>query len=179
PRSPEPERGGNGREIDVPEVIGVPGGDDVSGFLGSMVGSWPFPVAKHPTYRRWGEVKTGAGENLSEFHLLEGRTEDLEAPHEVGDEIGELAHRLGQADQCVRALFIETPHPGGDGEWAHEEDAGGLGEGPPTSGAKFEDRQPLRCRIMGPSVCLELLHAGILDTDLFAKELDLLLQAIP
>src|SRR5436309_1857734 len=149
PRSPEPERGGNGREIDVPEVIGVPGGDDVSGFLGSMVGSWPFPVAKHPTYRRWGEVKTGAGENLSEFHLPEGRTEDLEAPHEVGDEIGELAHRLGQADQCVRALFIETPHPGGDGEWAHEEDAGGLGEGPPTSGAKFEDRQPLRCRIMG------------------------------
>ena len=39
PRSPESERCGNGREIDVPEVIGVPGGDDVSGFLGSMVGS--------------------------------------------------------------------------------------------------------------------------------------------
>ena len=33
PGGPEAQRRGNGCEIDVPEVFGVPGGDDASGFL--------------------------------------------------------------------------------------------------------------------------------------------------
>jgi hypothetical protein len=66
-----------------------------------------------------------------------------------------------------------------DGEWADQEDTSGLGESPTSCGAKFEDLESRGRRIKGRSVRLELLHAGILDTDLFAKELDLLLLAIP
>jgi len=55
---------------------------------------------------------------------------------------------------------------------------GGLGKGPAASGPKFENRQPRRGWIMGPSVGIELFHAGVLYSDLLAKELDLLLEPI-
>jgi len=38
---------------------------------------------------------------------------------------------------------------------------------------KFEDGQARRGWIIGPSVGLDLLHAGVLDTDLFAQKGDL------
>jgi len=123
-------------------------------------------------------VETGAGEDLGSFHFSECRTQNLETPHEVRDEIGKPVHRFGQADERIRAFLIETPHPGRDRERGHQEDSGGLGKRPTPSGAKFEGRQSLRGRIMGSSVGLELLHAGILDADLFSQELDLLLQPI-
>jgi hypothetical protein len=40
-------------------------------------------------------MEAGAGEDLGGFHFPEGGTEDLETPHEVGDEIGELVYRFG------------------------------------------------------------------------------------
>jgi hypothetical protein len=116
---------------------------------------------------------------LGDSHFPEGRTKNLETPHEVGNEIGELVHRLRQADEGIRSFFVETSHPGRNRERSYEEDPGGLGERPAASGPKLKDGQSSRGWIMGASVGFDLLHPGILDTDLLAKELDLLLQAIP
>ena len=163
----------------MPEVVRLPGGDDARGRLKYPLGLGPPRIPLHPANRRRAEVETSAGENLSELHFPEGGTEDLETPHEVGDEIGELVHWFGQADQGIGAFLLETPHPGGYGERAHQKDACGLGKVPAPRGRKFENRLALRRGIMGASVRLELLHAGILYADLLAKELDFLLQAIP
>src|SRR4030095_12298806 len=120
----------------------------------------PLRIPLHPANRRRAEVETSAGENLSELHFPEGGTEDLETPHEVRDEIGELVHGFGQTDQGIGAFLLETPHPGGDGEWADQEDSSGLGESPTTGNAKFEDSQPVSGWIIGPSMGLDLFHAA-------------------
>jgi hypothetical protein len=101
----------------------------------------------------------------------ESLREELFAP--VRDEMPGYLSR-----QSVRSFLIETPHPGGDGERRHQEDPGGLGERPAASGAKLENRQPLCRRIMGPSMCRKLLHAGILDSGLFAQQLGFRLEPI-
>jgi len=123
-------------------------------------------------------VKTGAGENLGNFHLPEGGAEGSETLYEVSDEIGELVRWFRQADERIGPLLIETPHPGSNRERSYEKDPGSLGKGPAASGSKFQNRQSLGGRIMGASVRLELLHAGILDADLFAKEMDFLLEPV-
>jgi hypothetical protein len=118
------------------------------------------------------------GEDLSEFHLAESRTENLESLDEVSDEIGEPVHWLRLADECVRPLLIETAHPGSDGERAHQEDASGLGEGPAADGTKFENGQSGSRGVMGSPVRLNLLHSGVLDANLFAQELDFLAKPV-
>src|SRR5713101_8287592 len=119
-------------------------------------------------------METRAGQNLGNLDLAQGRAEDPETLHEVADELRELVHRLGQADERIRPLLIETPHPRSDGERSHQEDPGGLDGRPAACGTKLEDCQPRYGWIMGSSVCFELLHAGVLYSDLFAQELDLL-----
>jgi len=101
PGDPETQCGRHGRKIDVPEVIGVPGGKDARGLLGGTARSWPFPIAKHPTFRRWGEVKACASKDLGNFHLPERRTENFQAPHDVPDELGKAIDRFGQLDERV------------------------------------------------------------------------------
>lgn len=54
PGDPEAERRRYGRQIDVPEMIGVPGDDHALGLLGIMARSRPSPVAKHPANGRRG-----------------------------------------------------------------------------------------------------------------------------
>src|SRR5215510_3094718 len=124
-------------------------------------------------------MESRTGENLGGFHLPEGRAQSLETSYEIGDDVRKPVHRFGQTDKRVRTFLIETPHPRGDGEWADQENTSGLGESPTPCGAKFEDRQPVSGWIMGPSMGLDLFYPGILDADLFAQELDLLLLAIP
>jgi len=120
-------------------------------------------------------VEPGAGENLGEFHFSENRTEDLETPHEVTDEVGEPIHRFGQTDKRIGPFFIEAPHPGRNRERSYEKDPGGLSKGPTASCPKLENLQPRRRRIVGASVGFDLLHSGILDTDLLAEQLDFLM----
>jgi hypothetical protein len=138
----------------------------------------PTRIPLHPAHRRRPEVETRASEDLGCFDLSKGRTENPKTPHEVSDEVGKPVHRFGQTDERIRAFLIETPHPGSDGERGHQEDPGSLGEGPATCGPKLEDRQTLGGRIMWTSMRLKLLHAGILDADLLAEQLDLLLEPV-
>jgi hypothetical protein len=122
PGNPETECGRHGRQIDVPQVIGVSGGDRARGLLGSTARAGQFLVAEHPTHRRWAEVKACASEDLSDFHLSERRAKGFQAPHDVTDELGKAIDRFGQLDECVGAFLVEPGHPGGDGERAHLED---------------------------------------------------------
>jgi hypothetical protein len=147
-------------------MIGVPGGDDARELLGSAARSWPSSIVKHPTHRRWGEMQTGASEDLGDLHVPEGRAESFQAPHDVTDELGKAIDRFGQLDECVGPFLFESGHPRGDGERAHQEDPRRLSESPAASGAKLENGQS-GCRgIVRSSVRLDLLHPGVLDADL-------------
>ena len=50
PGGPESKRSWNGRQIKVPEVIGVPGGDDARGALGSFPRSGLFVLMNSVAY---------------------------------------------------------------------------------------------------------------------------------
>jgi len=134
------------------------------------------PVAATPPPESLlGELRAPVGDEVSRPL---SRTENSKTPHEVGDEVRKLVHRFGQTDERIRALLIETPHPGGDGERAQQENTSGLGESPTPCGAKFEDRQPVSGWIMGPSMGFDLLHTSILDANLLTKDLDLVLKPV-
>src|SRR5712691_2749869 len=87
PRGPEPEGGGHGREIDVPEVIHLSGGDGARGYLVSRAGD-RRSLPQHPAHCRGTEVETCTGEDLGDLDHAKGGAEDLEAPDEVADEVG-------------------------------------------------------------------------------------------
>jgi hypothetical protein len=144
PRRPEAEDGGHRRQVHVPELIQFSGGDDSTGWLKNVSRFGPPRILLHSANRRRSEVEARAGENLGGFHFSQGRTENLEAPHDVTDEVGKLVHRFGQTNQGVGSFLVETPHPGGDGERAHLKDPCRLGERPGSGGSQFEDRQPRR-----------------------------------
>src|SRR6266571_5341165 len=108
----------------MPEAIRMASGDNARGWLKNLSRLGPSRVPLHAANGRRPEVESGAGEDLGDFHLPEGRTEEFETPHDVAYEVGKLVHRFRQADERVRALLIETPHPRGDGERGHQEDPG-------------------------------------------------------
>jgi len=174
PGGPEAERSGNGREINVPKVIRPPSGDAARARLTRWLRLGPSRVPLHPANGRRPEVEARPGQDLGAFHFSESRAEDLEALHEVSDKVRKLVHRFGQTDERIRPFLVETAHPRRDREWSQQEDPSGLGERPAADGAKLEDRESRGRRIVGAFVGVELLHAGILDSDLFAQELDLL-----
>src|SRR6266571_5006739 len=152
PRGPEPGGGRHGREIDVPEVIRLSGGDLARSCLESRAGDRRSCLPQHPAHCRGTEVETCTGEDLGDLYLAHGGAEDLEMPHEVADEVGEFVHRLRQADDGVWAFFVDPRRPGGDGGRSHEEGAGSLRERPTACGPQLEDRQPRCRRIVGPSL---------------------------
>jgi len=114
PGGPEAECSGDGGQVYVPEMIRLPGGHDTRGRLRSIARLGLSRIVQHPPHRGGSEMETRPGEDLSYLHLPQRWAEDSEPLHEVGDEIGESVHRFGQADEGIRALLIETPHPGGD-----------------------------------------------------------------
>jgi hypothetical protein len=86
PRSPEAEGGGNGGQIDVPEVIRFTGGHDVTGWLKNLSRLGAPRILLHPANRGGSEVETRAGEDLGHLHLTELGAENLAAPHDVADD---------------------------------------------------------------------------------------------
>ena len=174
PGGPEAERRGNSRQIHMPQVIGVPGGDDAGRLFRGTARSWPFPIAKHPAHGCWGEAQTGASEDLGDLHFSESGAWEFQASHQVADELGKAIDRFGQLDERVGPLLIEPCHPGGDCERAHLKDPRRLGERPATDGAKLENGQSRCLGVVGSSVGLDLLHSGVLDASLFPQELNLL-----
>ena len=108
PGGPEPKRSGNGGEIDVPEVIRPSGGDSARRRLESRARLRWRSLPQHSTHRRGSEVETGAGVDLCDLDLPQGRAENLEASHEVADEVGKLVHRLRQTDEGLRPDLVEA-----------------------------------------------------------------------
>jgi hypothetical protein len=115
---------------------------------------------------------------MTKRYRPEGGAEELEAFHEVSDELGKAIDRFGQLDECIRPFLVEPRRPRGNREWAHLKDSRRLGERPTANGAELEDGQSRRRRVVGSSVRLDLLHASILDADLLAQQLDLLSKPV-
>jgi hypothetical protein len=115
PGGPESQRRGNGREIHMPGVIRLPGGDDAEVCLSDLPRVGPTRAPKHPTNRRRLKVQTCAGEDLGDFHLSEGGAEGFRTVHKVADEPGNSIDRFGQLNERVGSFLIEPGHPGGDG----------------------------------------------------------------
>jgi hypothetical protein len=163
----------------MPELIRLPCGDGTAGWLKNVSRLGPRRIVLHPANRCRTEVEARAGENLGGFHFPEDGTQDFQALHDVVHEVREFVHRLGQTDERIRTFLIESAHPRGDGERTYQEVSGGLGERPAADGAKLKDCQSRSWRVVGSSMGLKLLHPGILDADLLAKEMDFLLQPVP
>lgn len=149
PRGPEAKRGGNARQIDMPQVVRLPGGDDARRWLQGPAGFRGSRRAQHPADGRRAEVQTRTCENPGDPDSPHGGAEDLQPPPEVADEVGEPVHRLGETDESVGPLFIEAAHPRGNGRRGDQKAHGGLGQRPATRRAKLEDGQPLGGRVMG------------------------------
>jgi hypothetical protein len=178
PGDPEAQGGGDGGQIHMPKLLGLFRAHNTRRRLRNFPRLGPPCIALHPSNRRGPEVEASPGEDLRGSHLSKGRAENLETPYDVGDEVGKSVHRFGQADESIRTLLIEPAHPGGNRKGGHQEDSSGLGEGPASGGAKFEDRQSRRGGIMRPPVRLDVIHSSILDADFFSEEVDFLLQPI-
>ena len=69
PRGPEPEGGGHGREIDVPEVIRLSGGDVARSCLESRAGDRRSCLPQHPAHCRGTEVEPARARIWSIFTL--------------------------------------------------------------------------------------------------------------
>lgn len=179
PGDPEAERGRRGGQVHMPEVVRLPSGDDARRQTHTRrLASRRSISAQHSVDGRGGEVKTGTRKDLRDLDLPHPWTEDLEAPDNVADELGEPVHRLVQRKESMGPLLVEARGPGGDGEGGDQEGPGGLSEGPGSRGPQFQDGEALGRGIVGPFLGFEVLHAGVLDADRLAQEPNLLLQAV-
>src|SRR6266581_2933869 len=145
PRNPESKGGGNGRQVDMPEVVRLANGDDTRRCLRGQERLRRSRRAQHPADRGRAEVQTRTGQNPGDLDSPHGGAEDLQPPHDVANEVGEPIHRFRQPNESISPVVVEARRPGGDGEGSHEEGAPGLGEGPRPRGAELQDGQSL-CR---------------------------------
>jgi len=99
PRRPEAERSRDGTEIAVPDVIWIPGGHGTREGARHRCGRGPRSVGQHPLDGGRSKVQTRPAENLSNLDLSHRRTQHLEPPHDVGDEIGEPVHGITSLDE--------------------------------------------------------------------------------
>ena len=128
PRNPEAQGGGEGGQIDVPEVIWLFCAHDPRRRLRNLARLGPPCIPLHSANCGRPEVETRAGEDLGGFHVPEGGAEDFQAPHDVTDELGKSIDRFGQLNERVGPLLVEPGYPGGDRERAHLKDLRHLGE---------------------------------------------------
>ena len=169
PLNPEAERGWNGREIAMPDVIRSAGGHGAVVAPGSdQIRFWSSWFLQHSTNRRRSEMQASPTEHVGDADLAHRGAEHLQAAHEVDDEFRELVDGLGNLDESVRSLLVEPPHPGRDGGGSEKEVCCGLSLRPGSGGAKFEDREPFDRRVVGPTVGRDLVHASVLDALLLA-----------
>jgi hypothetical protein len=92
PCGPESKGGGHGRQVEVPFMIRTLGGDDSRVDYRCLNKASSRSVPQHAAHRCPAEMEIGPAEDLSHLGLSHGRTEDLESPDDVADEVGELVY---------------------------------------------------------------------------------------
>jgi hypothetical protein len=66
-------------------------------------------------------METGPSKNLGNLHLFQHWTEGLQLLHHIPHQVRIPVHRLGQLDQGIRTLLVDTFEPGGDGFGRYQE----------------------------------------------------------
>jgi hypothetical protein len=94
PRGPEAERGRNGRQVDVPEVVRLPGGEHATRCIRGVSGLRWLGRAQHPADRRRPEVQTRTGEDPGDPDSPHRGAKHFQPPDQIGDELGEPIHRF-------------------------------------------------------------------------------------
>ena len=92
-------------------MIRLPGGHDTSGRLRSMAKLGLSHIVQHPPHRGCSEMETRPGKDLGDLDLPQSGAEDPETSHEIAEEVGELVHQIGQADERIRAFLVEAHRP--------------------------------------------------------------------
>jgi len=178
PGDPESADGGNGRQVEMPNAIGAFGGDDPGLRRSAGYGFGLRSALDHPTDCRCAEVQSRPREHASDPTRSHPRAQRPQAANHVADELGEPIDGIPDLDERVRAFVVETVRPRGDGERGDEEASRGLGLRPAARRAKLQDRKPFDRRVMGPALCGQPLHAGVLDAELLEEHDDLAVQPI-
>lgn len=180
PGDPEAGAGGQDGEVDVLDVMRIPGGDRAKrrgrlGRLGAGAGAGGIRgrLATEPGHRRGREVEAGAGEELGDADLAQRREGGAEPVDELGDEGGEAVHRRGGLDQRLVALLVEAAHLVGDRVRRDQEPPRRLGDGPAACGAEGQDGDALDRRIVGAVAGRDGVEAGAEDPVLLADKREL------
>ena len=175
PRDPESSDRRNGGEIEVPDVIGVFRGDGSRLRWTARCGLWLGSRLEYPSDRRCCEMKSAARKHASDPSSPHSRTEDLESPYQVADQLRKPIDGLSHLNERVGSFVIESLGPRGDRQRGYEEPSRGLRPRPAPGRAQFENREPLGRRVVRPALRVGPLHAGVLDAQLVAKQPDLAL----
>ena len=124
-----------------------------------------FQDAAHGTRA---QVESGSAEDLGELEFAHTGTENFQPLHEIAGEVGIPIDRLRDLHQGRSARFVLAPKPGTNRFRGQQKRPGRLLQRPAAGRAQFENRHSRSGWIMRSSRRLDLRHAEILQTDLFA-----------
>ena len=114
PWHPEASARGDCRQVHVPDVIRGLGCDDPagceSGLLSSNIVLREVPL-QHPPDSSRTEVEASSGQHLRNPYLAESGTQQLQIPHVIRHEVGELVDGLPHLNERSLALLIQALHP--------------------------------------------------------------------
>jgi len=93
--------------------------------------------------------------------------------NQMVDEVRVPVDGASHLDQGRRALLIYALEPASDRDGADQNGRGGLLFVPPTAGLELKDGEPVCRRVARAMTCREASHAGVLDAQFLAQQLDL------
>jgi hypothetical protein len=97
----------------------------------------------------------------------------------VTDKIRKPVDGYGKLGQRISPALIQALHPGGNGLGADEKRLRCLFQRPTAGGPEFQDRQTFGGTVEGTLVGRNAGHAGVLDTQLLAKQCIVFLVLVP
>jgi hypothetical protein len=178
PGCPEPEGGRDDTQIAMPDVIGPLRTNGASGRLGHgrrVPTGRLFPL---PVNCRGSDVQTRPRQDLGCFDPAQSGTQHLEALDHVGDEFGELVDRYPDLHECSGSVFVQPPHPRGNGGGRDQQMPGRLRQRPCPCRAQLENRQPFGRWVVRPALGRDSQHPRVLDPHLFPDQGQLLSQSV-
>jgi len=86
---------------------GPPGGFPLSGWLGCRLRL----LLEHAADSGDAEMQPCTNQRFGDLRFAHRRTEDLQPPDAVANEVGELVHGFADLHQGVTPFFVESSHP--------------------------------------------------------------------
>ena len=113
PHGPESRPDGYDRQIDLPKVVGVLGGDDAFRVGASLIRRWRGNrlLLEHWPDGSDAKVQSRPGEDLGDLCFAEHRAEGLQLLNDVPYEVGKPVDRLAKLDQGFGTVFVDSPQP--------------------------------------------------------------------